>query len=87
MGALAVTTLSLATRSFQAFASLGSGSGSLFVQTAEMYILGAVTMAVLFFVVRANLRMHVLRRILLCAALGLDIFFSATVVIDKILFP
>jgi len=86
MGTLAIATLLPAVKCFQTFASLGSAAGSLLVETAEMYILGAVTMAVLFFVVRANLRMHVLRRILLCAAMGLDIFFSATVVIDKILF-
>ena len=87
MGTLAIATLLPAIKCFQTFASLGSGAERLFIETAEMYILGAVTMAVLFFVVRANLRMHVLRRILLCAAMGLDIFFSATVVIDKILFP
>ena len=86
MGTLAIATLLPAVKCFQTFASLGSAAGSLLVETAEMYILGAVTMAVLFFIVRANLRMHVLRRILLCAAMGLDIFFSATVVIDKILF-
>lgn len=86
MGALAVVTLLLATKCFQTFASLGSAVGRLFVQTAEMYILGAVMMAVFFFVVRANLRMHILRRILLCVAMGLDVFFNATVVIDKILF-
>ena len=87
MGTLAVAILLPAVKRFETFASLASGTGRLYVQTAEMYILGAVTMAVLFFVVRANLRVHVLRRILLCAAMGLDIFYGATVVIDKILFP
>ncbi len=86
MGTLAIATLLLATKCFQTFVSLGSGTGSLFVETAKMYILGTVAMAVLFFIVRANVRMHVLRRILLCAAMGLDIFFSATLVIDRILF-
>jgi hypothetical protein len=86
MGTLAIATLLLATECFATFASSGSAAGNLFVETAKMYILGAITMAVLFFIVRANLRTHVLRRILLCAAMGTDIFFGATFVIDKILF-
>ena len=86
MGALAIATLLFSTKSFQSFASLGSAMGRLFVHTAEMYILGAIMMAVLFFLVRTNLRIHSLRQVLLCAAMGLDIVFSATFVIGRIFF-
>lgn len=86
MGSLAIATLLFSTKCFQSFASLGSATGRLLVHTAEMYILGAIMMAVLFFLVRTNLRIHSLRRVLLCAAMGLDVVFSATFVIGRIFF-
>jgi hypothetical protein len=87
MGALAIAALLLATKCFQTFAVLASGTASILVESAKMYILGAVAMVALFFIVRLKLPMRVLRRILLCAVIGLDIFFSATFVVDRILFP
>ena len=86
MGALAIATLLCATECFQKFAGLGSGYAMLFVHTAEMYVLGAIATAILYFVVRAKLRVHALRLLVLCAPMALDIFFSARFVIDRVLF-
>ena len=82
---LAIVTLLLATKYFQAFAGLGSGYARLLTEEAKMYILGAVTVAIFFFTTRAKLRMHLLKVGLLCATMGLDIFLGARFVVDRIL--
>ncbi|MHC4542706.1 MAG: hypothetical protein ACYS74_23480, partial [Planctomycetota bacterium] len=78
MGTLAIATLLSATECFQRFAGLGSGYAVLLVHTAKMYIL--------YFLVRAKLRIHPVRLLVLCVPMALDIFFSARFVIDRILF-
>jgi len=85
MGALAIVTLLLATKYFQTFLQLGAGYARLFVQTAYMYILGAIAVAIIFFMARAKLRLHWLRQVLLCSAMAVDIFLGASFIIDKIL--
>lgn len=86
MGTLAIATLFCATECFRAFAGLGSGYAVLFVHTAKMYVLGAIAAAILYFLVRANLRAHWVRLLVLCAPMMLDIFFSARFVIGRIFF-
>jgi len=89
MGTLAIATLLPATPAglgFQTLAGLTSETGALFTETAKMYALGATTMAILFFVVRAGLRLHALRLLILCAAMAMDIFLGARFIIDTILF-
>lgn len=86
MGIIAIATLLSATKCFQVFAGLGSGYAVLLVHTAKMYILGAIAMAILYFLVRAKLRIHLARLLVLCVPVALDIFFSARFVIDRILF-
>lgn len=85
MGMLAIFTLLLATKYFQVFLGLGSGYARLFVESGEMHILGAVTMGILFFMVRARLRLQTLRLFLLCSTIALDILLQASFVIDRIL--
>ncbi|MHC4184572.1 MAG: hypothetical protein ACYSR4_01390 [Planctomycetota bacterium] len=85
MGVLAIATLVMATKYFQVFAGLGTGYAKLFVRTANMYILGAVTVAIIFFAARAKLRLCRLRQVILCSAIAADVFFGATFVVDKIL--
>ncbi|UCC96554.1 MAG: hypothetical protein JSW66_12000 [Phycisphaerales bacterium] len=86
MGILAIATLLSATKCFQVFAGLGSGYAVLLIHTAKVYILGAIATAILYFLVRAKLRIHPVRLLVLCAPMTLDIFFSARFVIDRILF-
>jgi len=85
MGNLAIVTLLLATKYFQVFAGLGSGYAKLFTETAKMYILGMVAVAILFFMIRAKLRIIFLRQILLSSAMAVDIFLGARFIVDKIL--
>jgi hypothetical protein len=86
MGILAIAMLLSATKCFQVFAGLGSGYAVLLVHTAKMYILGAIAMGILYFLVRAKLRIHPARLFVLCVPVVLDIFFSARFIIDRILF-
>ena len=87
MGTLAIATVLPATRSFQTFAGPGSGHAVLFAHTAKMYVLGVIVTAIFCFIVRVKLRMHLLRLLLLCAPMILDIFLSARFLIDRALFP
>lgn len=82
---LAVVTLLLASKYFQIFAGLGAGYARLFVDSAKMYILGAVTVCVIFFITRASLRLTTFRLFLLCCALGLDIFLGAQYIVDRVI--
>jgi len=84
MGVLTIVTLLFATKYFQTFAGLGSGYARLLIEEAKMYILGAITIAIFFFTTRAKFRMHILRQVLLCLTMGLDIFFGVRFVVDTI---
>ena len=81
---LSILSLLLATKYFQIFLGLGAPVAKLFVKTAKMYILGAFTIAVIYFVTRANLRIHWLRAVVLSFAIVVDIFPGARFIIDKI---
>ena len=64
---------------------LGDSSGRLFLQAAQIYLVGAAATGIIFFLTRQNLRLHWLRWALLCTALGLDIFLGATYIADRII--
>ena len=85
MSTLAIFTLLLATKYFQILFGLASGYARLFVESGKMYILGTVTTGILFFIVRAQLRLQPLRLFLLGSTIALDIFLQAALVIDIIL--
>ena len=86
MGVLAIVTLLFATKYFQTFAGLGSGYARVLTEEAKMYILGAITVAIFFFMTRAKFRTHLLKAALLCVIMGLDIFLGARFVVDRIFF-
>jgi len=84
MGTFAIVTLLLATKYFQVFAGLAAGYARLFVQTAVMYILGAIAAAIIFFMARAKLRIRTLRWAILASAMAVDIFLGARFIVDRI---
>jgi len=84
MMGLAIAALLLASRYFQTFLGLGADYAKLFVQTAKMYILGSVTAAIIYFLAHAKLRVRCVRMVLLSLAMGIDIFFGARFIVDKI---
>jgi len=84
MAALSVATLLLATKYFQIFAGLGGKYAKLLVQAANMYILGTIAVAILFFMARAKLRIGWLRWIIICSAVAVDIFLGARFIVDKV---
>ncbi len=85
MATLAIVTLLLAAKYFQTFLGLGAGYAKLFTEAGKMYVLGAIVAAIIFFMIRAKLRMQQLRRIVLYAAMAVDIFLGARFIVDKIL--
>jgi len=87
-GALAIATLLLATKYFQTFLALGAGYARVFTDTGKMYALGAITILVVFFLVRAKLpaeRRIPIRPVLLCIAMATDIFLGARFIVDRML--
>ncbi len=85
MGLLAVCTLLSATKYYKVIAGLGAGYADMLVQTAGMYVLGAIAAGIVLFIVSARLRCRRLRWAVLYSAVTVDIFFGATFIVDKIL--
>lgn len=81
---LSLTTLLLATKYYNIFAGFDSKYAKLLVETAKMYILGAVAVAILYFMARAKLRVHWLRWVVLGSATAVDIFLGARFIVDRI---
>ena len=77
--------LLLAAQYFQVILGLADGYARLFVQAAKLYLIGAVALAIFYFMARQKLRLHWLRWAVLCAALGIDIFLGARYIVDTIL--
>lgn len=84
MAAASIVMLLMATKYFQIFAGLGDKYAKLLTETAKMYILGAVAVTIIFFMARANSRIHWLRQIVLCSAMAIDILLGARFIVDKI---
>ncbi len=84
MVALSAVTFFLAMKYRNTFAELGLKYAKLLAESAKMYLLGAITVAAIYVMSRAKLRAHWLRLILLCAAMGVDIFFGARFIVDKL---
>ncbi|HIJ53959.1 MAG TPA: hypothetical protein HPP66_12530 [Planctomycetes bacterium] len=85
MSALAIIALLLATKYYDIFAGLGAKYARLFMQTAKMYMLGAIAVSVIFFMARAKLRHTFLRWAIICSATAVDMFLGARFIVDKIL--
>jgi hypothetical protein len=83
LGVLAVVTLLLAVKYFQFIFGLADAYARLFHEAAQFYLVGAVAMAILYLMARQRLRLHWLRWLLLCIALGLDVFLGARYIVDK----
>ena len=85
MMVLSITALLLATKYFQIFAGLGAKYAILLTETAKMYILGTIAVAIMFFMARAKLRIQWLRWVILCFASAVDIFLGARFIVDRAL--
>jgi len=83
MCTLAIVTLLLAAEYFQKFFGMGAGYAKLFTQAGKMYVLGAIAVAIIFFMTRAKLRMRRLRQVVLWVAMAVDIFLGGSFIIDK----
>jgi hypothetical protein len=61
----------------------GSETG-LLLESARMYLLGAITVAILFFIARAGLHNRIAAWLVLSAAMALDVFLGAREIVDAI---
>ncbi len=84
LGIFAIVTLLLAANYFQVILSLADGYARLFVETAKFYLLGAVVLLICFFMTCGKVKMHLLREIIISAAMAIDIFISAGFIIDRL---
>ena len=85
MAGLSILSLLLATKYFQTFLGLGAGYARVFTRAGKLYALGAIMAAIIFFMIRAKLRMQFLRRLIICSAMGVDIYIGAIYIIDRLL--
>lgn len=84
MAGLSGVTLLLSAKYADIFAGMGKGYANLFVDSARMYILGAVAVAVIYFFARARFRITFLRWAVVSIAMTIDIFFGARFIVGKI---
>ena len=84
MGFFAIVTLMLATKYFQFF-GLADDYARLLIESAKMYILGAVAAGIILFMARAKLRVLWIRRLVLGLAVAIDVFYGARFIVDSIL--
>jgi hypothetical protein len=84
LGILALVALLLSAGGDKVFPGWGDGVDRLFLRAAEIYLVGAGAVGFIYLLTRQSLRLHWLRWAILCAALGADIFLSATYVADKV---
>jgi hypothetical protein len=85
MAGLSILSLFLATKYFQTFLGLGAGYARVFTKAGKLYVLGAIMAAIIFFMIRAKLRMQFLRRLIICVAMGVDIYIGAIYIVDRFL--
>jgi hypothetical protein len=84
-GGFAIMALFLATEYFQYFLSLADNYAKLFVRTAEMYVLGALSVLILYFVARAKMRISPIRWAILCISIAVDIFLGAHFIVNRVM--
>jgi hypothetical protein len=84
LGILAIVSLLLVAKCFQAFLGVGNDCGRLLLQAALIYLVGAAATGIIFLLARQGLRLHWLRWTILCGAFGVDIVFGATYIADKL---
>ena len=51
---------------------------------ARMYMLGAVVVGTIFFMLQAKMRLSWVKMLILCLAMGVDIFFGARYIVDML---
>ncbi len=82
---LSIAALLMATKYFQAWCCLATGYAKLFLEAGKIYLLAAVTMAIIFLITRLQYRAKPFRWLLLATVTTLDIFLGASYIIDKVL--
>jgi len=84
-GMLCLVTSLSATKFLQVFAGLEKGSARFFATAGQMYLLGTVAAAIIFFMARAKLRLCWLRLAILCSAIAVDMFIGAGFIVERFL--
>jgi hypothetical protein len=85
LAVLSIAAMVPTTKLLQIPEFVGSAYILLFTQTAKIYVAGAITVFLVYLIVRSNIRLFALRTAILCSAMAVDIFFGARFIVDKIL--
>jgi hypothetical protein len=85
MASFAITAMFLATKYDNSFAGFGTKYARLLMQTAKLYLLGAIATGIIFFMARAKLRLASLRLIVLSLAMAVDMLLCASTITYRIL--
>jgi len=83
--ACAIVTLLLGTKATHVFAGLGSGYTRRFIESAQMYVVGAIATGVIFFLAKGKSRLVWLRAAIVCSAIAVDIFLGAGRIVDSVM--
>jgi hypothetical protein len=80
-----IVVLVFGTKATHIVAGLGSGYTRTFIQAAQMYMLGTIAVAVVFFLAKGRSRLMWLRAAIICSAVSVDIFLGAREIIDCVM--
>ena len=64
--------------------ALAAKFAAAFSQGAKMYMLGAVVVGTIFFILKAKMRIGWVKMLILCLAMAVDIFFGARYIVDML---
>jgi hypothetical protein len=83
--ACAIITLIFGTKASHVFAGLGLRYTRLFIEAAQMYVVGAIATGVVFFLARGKSRLVWLRAAIVCSAIAVDTFLGAGHIVDSVM--
>jgi hypothetical protein len=80
-----ITVLLFGTKATDIFAGFGGKYADLFMQAAQMYMVGAIATGVIFFLAKGKSRLVWLRAAIVFSAIGIDVFLGAGHIVDAVL--
>jgi hypothetical protein len=83
-GLFSMTAFLFAAGYFQA-AVISAEFKTLFAFSARFHLLAALVLLVIYFLLRSQIRLTLVRRLLISAALAIDIFFAARYIVDSVM--
>jgi hypothetical protein len=83
-GLFSLTAFTFASGYFQSI-GVPAGFKTLFAFSARFHLLAVLVLLVIYFLLRSQIRLLIVRRLLISAALAIDIFFAARYIVDSVM--